>query len=101
MTEYIDREAALDAVDADNLHRGIVAALQSIIAEIPAADVKPVVKGKWEWDDDGMDWGLGSWRCSRCHVRPETTWQTKKDIVPLRWSGSKFCPNCGADMREG
>lgn len=125
--EYIEREAAVDALNKalffyeDEtearfknepeldisewfLHRIFVQNMNDIdrqtVLDIPAADVAPVVRGNWEWDDDGMDWGLGSWRCSQCHTRPETTWQTMKDIVPLRWCGSKFCPNCGADMRS-
>lgn len=43
MSEYIDREAALEAVSIGNLHPGIVEALRSIIEEIPAADVRPIV----------------------------------------------------------
>lgn len=42
MAEYIEREAALSAVDCGNLHKGIVDALQENIKDIPAADVRPV-----------------------------------------------------------
>lgn len=90
--EYIKREDAIVAYEKASINTERLKA-------IPAADVRPVVRGRWEWDDDGMDWGIGSWRCSQCHTRPETTWQTMKDIIPLQWCGSKFCPNCGADMR--
>lgn len=37
MSDLIDRQDALDAVDIGNLHRGIVDALQNIISEIPSA----------------------------------------------------------------
>lgn len=66
---------------------------------IPAADVRPVVKAHWYWDKDGMDWGIGSWRCSACHSRPETWWQGDS-TNPRNKSGHYFCPNCGAKMEE-
>lgn len=37
MSNLIDRQAAIDAVDVKNLHRGIVEALQNIISELPSA----------------------------------------------------------------
>lgn len=37
MSDLIERQAAIDAVDIGNLHRGIVDALQSIISELPPA----------------------------------------------------------------
>ena len=48
MKEYIEREAALSAVDCGNLHKGIVDALQENIKEIPAptVDAVPVVRCK-------------------------------------------------------
>ena len=67
--------------------------------EVPAADVRPVVRAHWYWDKDGMDWGIGAWRCSACHSRPETWWQGDSNS-PRNKSGHYFCPNCGADMRE-
>lgn len=45
--EYIEREAALQAVDCGNLHKGIVSALKQNIAEIPAADMDELAKPKW------------------------------------------------------
>lgn len=52
----------------------------------------------WEWNPDGMDWNIGSWVCSKCRMRPETSWQGIKDITPQVWSASNYCPNCGAKM---
>ncbi|MBP5461212.1 MAG: hypothetical protein J6Y20_03715 [Lachnospiraceae bacterium] len=52
MTEYIDREAAKEAVQkalAFHSYAGGTAA--SAIDKIPAADVRPVVRGKWETVD--------------------------------------------------
>ena len=91
MTDYISREAAikrfnfavLDCLGMEPTIRAgdIIKALESI----PAADVRPVVRGKW--DDDGCGWV----RCSIC-----------RGAIAVARGGNRFnfCPNCGADMRE-
>lgn len=61
----------------ERIERGVYR--QYPIENIPAADVKPVVHGRWE------DRGSLSARCSECGCKS------------LR--ASDFCPNCGADMR--
>lgn len=81
-TEYISRDAAIDAVDVCNLHRGIIDALQAIISDIPAAEVRPVVRGSWVSVHDR--YGI----CSNCHRGDH--------IDPL----AEFCRFCGAYMRE-
>ena len=53
--------------------------------------------GKWIWDKNGMDWGIGAWRCSECRARPNTFWNTEKSN-PMFKSSSRYCPNCGAKM---
>ena len=53
------------------------------LSDIPAADVRPVRRGKW------IDHQEDRWiyaKCSEC--------ETVHDVR------SNFCPNCGADMRE-
>ena len=52
--------------------------------KLPAADVRPVVRGKWMERRFSED--VYGAECSVCH----TTWDY----------GTNFCPNCGADMRE-
>jgi len=106
MSDYISREAAIKSfcdgcIDEEDCHASphkYVCAEVETIKAIPAADVREVKKGKWYWDKDGMDWGIGSWRCSECHSRPETWWQCERS-TPYNKSGHYFCPNCGADMR--
>lgn len=49
--------------------------------EPPRADVRPVVRGRWEKDTP-----MG-YKCSVCGC-----------LMPGK---SNFCPNCGADMRGG
>lgn len=83
MAEYIDREAAIKIAESYGLtngstlgrHSGIADEIAVQIASIPAADVVPVVHGRWLLDG----------RCSECLERPLTTHRN-------------YCPNCGAKM---
>ena len=56
--------------------------------------------GHWVFDPDGMDWNIPAWRCSVCTCRNDNIPPNLEKTNPLRWSGSKFCPNCGAKMDE-
>lgn len=101
---YIEREAAFNAilklvpkVDDDGYCWVIRGDAATAIAAIPAADVRPVCRGKWKKANDSYCCGitedgdsitLPTVRCSVC----------KKLIAPIIWKN--FCPNCGADMRE-
>lgn len=90
MSEYISREAALRANCyfcsvhlKDDSPCDEKCADYMKFMEIPAADVRPVVRGKW------IDHQEGRWiyaKCSECG--------TVHDVK------SNFCPSCGADMRE-
>ena len=51
------------------------------IHDAPAADVRPVVTGKFYLQYNGD----GCWHCSECNYQARYP--------------SNFCPNCGADMR--
>ncbi len=80
-TDFISREAAIDMCDDDG---DIIR-----IRNIPAADVRPVVRGKWK-HKPGHD---GEWLCGVCNHDLE--------FIDGRTMGMpNFCPNCGADMRE-
>ena len=114
MAEYIEREAAVNAIiaimpsmstpDGHGERDVLVLAAQEMcednireINNIPAADVAPVVHSRWEQCDyvEPCVHGFGTNRiknagmkCINCvHV-------FKKDLL---WT-SKFCPNCGAKM---
>lgn len=60
------------------------------IWKAPAADVAPVVHGRWERDADG------DWYCTNCD-----------EVVAICESGRErtyrkpYCPNCGAKMDGG
>lgn len=93
MIEYIERKAAttwaplpkaLREYQTGNLddafEDGYYFAIEQIDA-IPAANVRPVIYGKWEYVS------FMTVRCSNCK---ETFHELEAD---------NFCPNCGADMR--
>lgn len=97
MTEYIDRAAVLKCIEEDGYedeydlgYYSHNREFQVLIEEIPAADVKLVVRGKWVPKNTD-----GSWRVDTCSA-------CKKDTHYVRYAPAyDFCPNCGADMREG
>lgn len=97
MTEYIEREAALEAIMGQPPDAHYPDWYAKDIKKIPAADVVEVRHGRWIWDEDAMDWGLGAWVCSECQVKNDNI-PANSDIHPYNWVGSSFCPNCGAKM---
>lgn len=64
-----------------------------------APTIEPEQK-KGEWLMDGEKCGELMWRCSECGVSEAVPTATSfiSGIAYPQW---KFCPNCGADMREG
>ncbi len=94
MAEYIDREATIKAMEkvdytaiADDADSCKADYLREIIESVPAADVVPVVHGRWEKTEAPFMNECED--CSVCGYR--TVW------------GYRFnhCPNCGAKMDEG
>lgn len=90
MAEYIEREAAEDAVGEAHL-KGLNPLWE--LRDVPAADVVPVVHGEWvrpHWRNSNF-----CYDCSVCGnevMHQEYRWRDKK-IYPI-------CPWCGAKMRE-
>ena len=80
MAEYIEREAAIESLPV--AWDSAINALRNA----PAADVAPVVHGRWE--AKGYVCGESEFECSVCH---KTEWRTS--ISRFRW-----CPFCGAMM---
>lgn len=92
MADYIDREAALCITEETGALE-----TQSRIKSLPAADVKPVVRGKWEEREvftakGNVDMLQSAFCpvCKRYHTTPYSYYFTVYN----------YCPNCGADMRE-
>ncbi|MEM0531488.1 hypothetical protein WGC32_14300 [Zongyangia sp. HA2173] len=104
MAEYIDRETLLDELCRDNCERTYDGTchncrMTETIADFPAADVAPVVHGRWEWFDekngtpiDGWEreWG---WRCSTCKCVLNDEYDD-----PDKQPKYNHCPNCGTKM---
>lgn len=107
MAEYIEREAVISVIEEKQKElcpvgmysrhavygsdREKFDAWQEIIdtlEAIPAADVCPVVRGKWK-----EDWETGCSECSACGE--SYLWEDYDGVG--EWN---YCPNCGADMRE-
>lgn len=87
MDEYIARGAFIKAVN-DIPMWGSVAAM--IADSIPAADVAPVVHGRWI-----SVAGKRDRICSRClHNEPYKNADDNADVF-------EFCPHCGAKMDGG
>ena len=85
-TEYISREAAIEALcKAHSPYPRRMEISVKAIQEIPPADVRPVVRGKWK--HDGSDW-KNRFICDQCGYK----WFFEAEEA-------HFCPNCGADMR--
>lgn len=86
MTEYIEREAALSAVDCGNLHKGIVDALQENIKDIPAADVVEVRHGGWVLAATDIPTAFEKWNvwaCSECGCKCKAGWEhTEEGRMP-------------------
>ena len=87
MAEYIEREAAIRVVNGQSSLTMTRSSLIDSISKLPAADVAPVVHGRWvptkapfmnECED-----------CSVCGYR--TVWGRRYN----------YCPNCGAKMDGG
>ena len=92
MKEYIDKEKAIqiltdssDAYGTFSVERSIYLTARQKVKNIPAADVAPVVHGKW------IHPYHKAFDCSICQSRIS-------GFVNMVWS---YCPNCGARMIGG
>lgn len=86
-SDYIGRQQAIvalqDTINDPACPIFVAAEVEQILSQLPAAEVKPVVRGKW------IDDGSGCVVCSECGEEHE--WGMFR---------ANFCDNCGADMRE-
>lgn len=95
MDGYVEKktlEAALNAgaaADSDSRRRAWVKAI-CILHDIPAADVAPVVHGRWEQENNPFDDSI--WVCSVCNEPFSIICGTPEE------NSMNYCPNCGAKM---
>ncbi len=66
----------------------------------PAIDAEPVKRGRWIFDKDANDWGIGGYVCSECQAKNNNL-PCNENINPMIFMGSSFCSNCGAKMDGG
>ena len=105
MVEYIERGALMqfpirrNHYDRKNGNKHFINGIESVLEyaeNLPAADVAPVVHGRWELEYETY----GKMRCSVCKKEA----LIKKAIgdvgVVTIYVDSNYCPNCGAKMDE-
>ena len=94
MAEYINREAAMRDVLGNAPDAHYPEWYAAILMKVPAADVAPVVHGRWDdipntymsvASKDGTYHGNAT-SCSVCHEVNPNAYKTN------------YCPNCGAKM---
>lgn len=93
MAEYIEREALLDSICHETCRIAFCGAtncaFMAKVCSAPAADVAPVVHGRWVHDGRRIESGIDWCHCSECG---------KSDNFCTR---TNYCPNCGAKMDGG
>lgn len=98
MTDYIDRQAAIDAIckHGTELERRGITVLAAVnhkqvtvdlLENLPSAEVEPVKHGRWEHEIRNTIDSLHTYQQFRCSVCG-MTYITK----------TPYCPNCGALM---
>lgn len=101
MAEYIKREDAIDAIMAVYVRtagykaRERVFAAEEAVHRLPADDVAPVVHGEWIPISDGE-----MAECDKCGECYEVSDNGGMTAFKLFRDYYKFCPNCGAKMKE-
>lgn len=89
MSDFISRKALLDRYDAE--HVGPPGRARELMATAPAADVTPVVHGRWIC----INKRYGEYECSVCHGVDANC----SDYYGIHAvTEQEFCPNCGAKM---
>ena len=96
MAEYIERGALMqfpirrDHYDRENGNEHFINGIETVLEyaeNLPAADVAPVVHGRWIYKGEYAV-------CTECGGRSGTQYDGVEPI-PLM---TQFCPNCGAKM---
>lgn len=90
MAEYVDRGTAIAKLTVLEVTEpnATMADVKRVLTDIPAADVAPVVHGRWiSKNPHGYEW---TFVCSNCGY---------VDGYPFN-DRHNYCPNCGAKMES-
>lgn len=87
MKEYIDRKLMNEVLD----ELCVVNSVWNVLNDIPAADVKEVIRAKWERKEYNSNYPYYRMECSNCGGRMPRDQFTKEYY-------SSYCPHCGAKM---
>lgn len=89
--EYIEREAfreyAMEMTESTEIQFDMCYPywqFSKAIKEMPAADVAPMVHGRWIWANDGY------LRCSNCHQKAPVMTQYQDEPMTV---ATDYCPN--------
>ena len=93
MSEYIDRQALLDAIPPTKEDKqislcGAVADFISLVCDVPAADVAPVVHAYWIYQKPYDEYTWRPYICSSCKTHGGK-------------HRTNYCQSCGAKMDGG
>ena len=101
MAEFIEKQEALDGMrqlpheyktKEQRARTGGIAACQMVVKNIEPADVRPVVRGKWERRYSRPDvYADLFWHCSACGYKSGVSGANTYS----------YCPNCGAYLQGG
>ena len=91
MAEYVERELIYSDFEKcnDNNPKWTPGRVKTLISRQPAADVAPVVHGRWIKEKNRED--FDSMKCTACNGLLLVRWHTRLDFF-------RYCPNCGARM---
>ena len=92
MVKYVDVNALVIAYSGHTLDDDFTAGVNFVLDKLesmPAADVRPVVRGEWQYKTMTVPGGKGQtytkWCCTACKGKAKKR--------------TNFCPNCGAKMK--
>lgn len=99
MSDYISREAAIVDFERCNHENPVWTPqrVKTLLMRVPAADVEPVRRGRWEcvYDDSTGETDI---TCSRCkNTRTVNGCFVSTDGKSCYFEDD-YCPSCGAEM---
>ena len=98
MAEYIEWEAVLREAESRIMCGASATEIYELILDAPAADVSPVLHGRWISLTECANEGVYCSICKKKVWKSDYALCSHKSRNKLR---SDYCPNCGAKMDGG